>query len=1038
MALGGPVNTSAANAGAGSPPSLVVASYPDLGKLRATIRTMSADKAWQLVDAALLASPALPRRHLPGSAPSASVASPASYSRRLAAAAFLVVTHLAATDDSCTAAQILTAFLPRLILRRDSEIPGQVSNLADGIAALPIFGPDRAPRSPEQVWCDRLRRAHLAGDRRRAFELAETGPTTASLLADEARPFLRRLFPHKPDGEVLNEEITWRNLSAPLIAAAPPEVLSQRDILGWARKHKYKAPDPGGWSGQLIVDLYATEPDVLKALSALWSLPACRIVDARARSFMFRTCAGTLIPRPGKPDPRPISAPSVPRKIRSACEARRARAATAPYCEARGQVGLSYGPALQAYAMFPRIVVELGGTTSSTDLVAAYQNFTRSGLLAGAKAFFASEEARLRNPEATTHCARLLDACVFDTPFLQRTTTRFHQFGITEVSHALSQGCSSSPTAQALALAATPLPEHPHSLRKGAHDDAQIYGLPGCTVDSFAPGPARAGASYNITKCIVVGPLGPAIVARGFASKCEPHWTVFGAPVGNVQAWVESMWVPRFRRVIANLRRAFSCDPEAAIAAAHLSGGPGASAAHWLRTCPVTPGTSVWRTLEQMDLEWVHLWISFAGGPWQSHTEAPPLRNDDIVACWNRVFGSGAHCFGHSSATWSSRKHFTAGRSLAWPALVSWANEINLPWIDLARQLGVEPPLLSSPAVTVTSISRFFSAEALKSAASYKKLTEGASEFLRHRSTTPLLGRGAITSLHGCANGHRNLLLASLGGTPSHVLAPGDLAPDGLRDHTGIIIALIFGLPVWGALGIMRPMQCKHCLAPAALPVPASETPASSPLDLRAPLPSRRAELSRRTVDDQGRHLHTCTASGPSAGCRWRHDTVVRALARLSAACGSDGRYHDGPIFTFGPKQRPADLLQRSDNPSRFPFGQAIDVTIGVPDVGSSDTRESDKQQKFASQLSQHPHIEFTAFGITTDGNIGAQAHSLMCSWSRALARFCHTSALPPGNPRSEVLTTVARAFVRSLIFQMVQWKLHNRKSQELGRIRLV
>ena len=164
----------------------------------------------------------------------------------------------------------------------------------------------------------------------------------------------------------------------------------------------------------------------------------------------------------------------------------------------------------------------------------------------------------------------------------------------------------------------------------------------------------------------------------------------------------------------------------------------------------------------------------------------------------------------------------------------------------------------------------------------------------------------------------------------------------------------------------------------------------------------------------------------------------VRALARLSAACGSDGRYHDGPIFTFGPKQRPADLLQRSDNPSRFPFGQAIDVTIGVPDVGSSDTRESDKQQKFASQLSQHPHIEFTAFGITTDGNIGAQAHSLMCSWSRALARFCHTSALPPGNPRSEVLTTVARAFVRSLIFQMVQWKLHNRKSQELGRIRLV
>ena len=64
----------------------------------------------------------------------------------------------------------------------------------------------------------------------------------------------------------------------------------------------------------------------------------------------------------------------------------------------------------------------------------------------------------------------------------------------------------------------------------------------------------------------------------------RPGW--FGAPVGNVQAWVESMWAPRFRRVIANLRRAFSRDPEAAIAAAHLSGGHGASAAPMIGSAP--------------------------------------------------------------------------------------------------------------------------------------------------------------------------------------------------------------------------------------------------------------------------------------------------------------------------------------------------------------------------------------------------------------------------------------------------------------------
>ncbi|MFN9905189.1 MAG: hypothetical protein ACK56F_03555, partial [bacterium] len=170
------------------------------------------------------------------------------------------------------------------------------------------------------------------------------------------------------------------------MSAVPNPVLSARDVIVWARAHKYKASDMGGWSGQLLVDLHASEPSVLVALARFWSLSPEHVLDVRARLFLFRSCSGTLIPRQGK-DPRPISAPSLPRKIISAVDARHGRRAASSFCELRGQVGLSFGPALQSYCIFPRLIVSIGGTTCSSDLEAAYQNYTRRGLLDGARTF---------------------------------------------------------------------------------------------------------------------------------------------------------------------------------------------------------------------------------------------------------------------------------------------------------------------------------------------------------------------------------------------------------------------------------------------------------------------------------------------------------------------------------------------------------------------------------------------------------------------------------------------------------------------------
>ena len=94
---------------------------------------------------------------------------------------------------------------------------------------------------------------------------------------------------------------------------------------------------------------------------------------------------------------------------------------------------------------------------------------------------------------------------------------------------------------------------------------------------------------------------------------------------------------------------------------------------------------------------------------------------------------------------------------------------------------------------------------------------------------------------------------------------------------------------------------------------------------------------------------------------------------------------------------------------------------------------EADKQRKFASQLALNPQLQFTPFAVTTDGDIGPSAHATMCRWSRALARYCSVNALPPGDPRGEVQTAIARALVRSLVFQIVQWKLHDKAQRELG-----
>lgn len=1012
-----------------------------LGALRATVSDMTPERAWEWVEASRALASSPPRRYLPGTSAAGVIAT---YSRRLAAAAFLILLEMAADGDA--AAQILCLHLPRIILRRDCEIPGQIAALAaDTIPPISLDSAQQPARDVLKSWCMRLRYAHANGDSRRAFELALVGPEDLSVSSlAEASPALDRLFPHKASGEVPGnaESAEWRAAADAHIAAAPTPTISAVDLLKWARRHKDKAADAGGWTGRLVVELHATEPLCAAALARFWSLPPGEIRDPRARNFALRSCNGVLLRREGK-DPRPIAAPNMPRKVLSACDARRARAAAAAFCEQRGQVGLSSGGALLAYSLFPRLVVEMGGTTCSADNTSSFQNFTRRGLLDGARAFFASSEARELHPLSATSFARVMDVCVFDTPTLTRTCTHFHGLHTTRTSHALAQGCSSSPTAEAITLAAAPRPPPSHrAIRKGAHDDSQASGLPGCSVDAFAPPPEWGGAQFNTAKSVAVGTLADAIVSRGYASSAARFSTVFGAPVGDVAAWVESVWVPRFRKVIANLRHAAACDPEAAILAANCIKGPGGSAAHWLRTTPVPLNSPAWRALAAMDDEWVRLWVFFAGirggaTPTDGSTNATlALSSEELCACWDRVFGTGAACLSHVSATWTAAKSYAAGCADAWPYVARWSSEMAPTerglWRDFARTLGVDARVVDAPGATPDSVGQALRRAAASAAAAYDTLTAAAAARVAQRTPTAALGRGAQACEHSEANRHPNLLVAALGRSTGHAVATGDLTPEGLRDYAGLAVAMIFGLPIWGALGMgSRPTHCRHCLAPAT--AAAASNLASAPRALPAAAPhATRPQITtsaRKVLDDFGSHALVCNASGVLAGAKWRHDSFVRDLAHVSSSAGCKGRYHDGPCFTFGPKQRPCDLLQRPPHlEARYPSGEGVDATIGLREVSGANERETEKQQKFAAQLRRHPQLGFQPFGVTLDGDIGTHANAVIATWCRTLAAQAAARKLPPGDPRGEVITAVARAFVRSTIFQLVQWKLYDRK----------
>ena len=94
-----------------------------------------------------------------------------------------------------------------------------------------------------------------------------------------------------------------------------------------------------------------------------------------------------------------------------------------------------------------------------------------------------------------------------------------------------------------------------------------VVGGPGTPLGAMTVPPPWGGGSYNRAKSVAVGPMAAQLVRDGHAAAAATVVAVFGAPVGDSAAWLATVWLPRYRRMLSNLRAAHAAIPEAAVPA---------------------------------------------------------------------------------------------------------------------------------------------------------------------------------------------------------------------------------------------------------------------------------------------------------------------------------------------------------------------------------------------------------------------------------------------------------------------------------------
>jgi hypothetical protein len=948
---------------------------------------------WSVIDGLKGNSRVSIRRRLPGTSPSDARCA---YSATVATVVIKTLLERAerSSGDDRRRGDIAAFYAPLIFLKRGVDIGEQVQTCANGELLNQALHQvvDQKEVNHDTGWVRRINAARECGDTRRVITLLEQGPSQAAVSHAAAVETLDALYP--PDvSHGAADPVDWDHAAEGLPECSRNPV-TPAALISWARRHRQKSGDGFGWSAQLLVDIHTVDHTMTSLLASLFSKRPGDIGDVRLRREIFRSTNGHLLPQQGKTNPRPIAAPSLVRRIASATAARAARSLTASYCQARGHVGLSAGSTLLAYSMLPAVVVRMGGTVVTADRSNSFQTFTREALLRGVDA--ALREGRASGQHAQlSELKRAVEDFWIASDVLPRTHVEFKSHRENRVVEALPQGCSLSPTLQSLALAcATDHVQESHgkgTIVRSAHDDLFVAGDKRAAADDFILPTPVVGGTYNASKSIAIGALADVMVQKGVAACKKTYTAIFGVPVGDVDAWMQEVWMGRVKRVMHGALKAAEFDPAAAFGAMHLIGGPGGMARHWLRCTPVTGAQSV--LLREVDDQWVETLISIAGGDGVRGGSQFRMVKD-------RVFGKHQACLSHSSAEDEATVAYKQGMKMCWDEVCDWVDEAEMDIAEVAKAMGA-PRGVTQAANIKLQMALWIDEECEQAVEAREEKTSEAG--LRAGGG---LGVGARDT--GDELGRPNLLIAAL--SPAKGVLAGPYTSN--AEEARLLLCITLGIPIWQPLRTVPPCLCPVC----GMPLHAGGHGEHAVGDGEG---RRRSNVAVAEGEADVDHVYVCKKAGRRAGAKWRHDVIVSELAKVSEWAGCGGRYHDQAIFEEGPNGRPADFIEVE---AGYPAGGARDVTMGLRRVMSANAREDEKRKKYVKQMMGVPLMNFKPLGFELSGQVGSSAWDIMQRWVKHRLHACARGGVPPGDVRAEVVCAVGRILTRSLGSQVAAW----------------
>lgn len=965
-----------------APTSAATAKKPLLQRLRSRIESLQPHEMWDVIEDAIAAGPA--RRRLPGSS---SVVRGAAY---LATAVVAVVTDMALAGDN--SAELLLLFVPRVFFRKGCSIEAQVEAFVRGFKAEL----ELAPVDPHRAWAAAVEGALRDGNWRRATQALLRGPHREAVRAPDEKQ-VRDFFPDvtaQPD-----EESNWGRLRARI--DAPRKAFGARDLLSWARKHLTTSGGLCGWTGALLLRIAAADDRTFHSMATLWSRHPDEWGNKEAAEVALRATDGWLIPK-GE-EFRPIAAPQLVRRVGSAFYMKKAKPVAEEYCRRRGQLGLSGEDATIAYSLIPQLCFTTGGTVLVADRSRSFQTFRRDAVFEAVKDVV--DNYGDSRPEET---AALVDACLeyfAEHGILRRSTVNFREFENHITVNALAQGCSLSPTLEAITLAwaHSKGDRLPHGcLQLTAHDDLVIAAEERTDLTQVVlPDTSVAGGAYNAKKSVAYGPGGSLLRDLGAAAKDEWCGTIWGRAVGDVNEWWRKHWRDRFESKCGRIRELAAVDPALAIWVAHATGGPGQMAQHALRGTPPANcgvGTPIHYALKETDEMWLALLADLTGLTGVSRTRLQLARS--------AVFGTG---LGHLSATEVARAAATAGMAICFPSAACWAQEGGIDIRRWGTALGL--PLSIQQGQGMLSEHEMVMCT--------KHLTEQADAARKELEELRMARKPAK------AGGLENLWLAAL--SPPNMLHDATkigystaMSAESRATVVRAALAKLMGLPISEVLDVGLTVQngvavcdlCHVAFASTSTSISASAKPTV-------------------TSEHLLQHVAACKKLGATNSNLVRHNALARMATNIARECGVDARVHDGPIFDMtqgtdaSRNQRPADWFERGSevnarDAATFYGGRCVDITIRCGNQALLKQAERDKEKKYAAGMVSHPHLALSVVAINHDGEMSDQAKATVRRWAYHLTNLRRAEADLSGQPLLEVTAAFGFAFATAMARQVI------------------